>query len=194
MYWASAQVNRFYNPSAGYSMMLGTQAKRPGLQAGLEKGMAGAFGVMTGCDDLHYIGVLSFDDIFSPEQMLADCELRDALARLRHGIPTSDPAGWLEIIREGVERGYVQADTTLDRYRDSYWTSALFDRLSWHSFLQSEGQTARQRARQAVLERLAEYRYLPPPVITEVRRIFERTWKKLGGDPRDPVLSLLENR
>lgn len=193
MYWASAQVNRFYNPSAGYSMMLGTQAKRPGLQAGLEKGIAGAFGVLTGCDDLHYVGVLSFDDIFSPEQMIADCELRDALARLRQGIPASDPASWLEIIREGVEHGYVQADTTLDHYRESYWSSDLFDRLSWHSFQQSQGQTARRRARHVVLERLAAYRYQPPPAIAEVRRIFERAWKKLGGDPRDPVLSLLEN-
>ena len=76
MYWVSAQVTRFYNPAHGYSMMLGTQAKRPGLQAGYEKAMAGAFGVLTGCDDLHYAGVMSFDDIFSPEQMVADNELR----------------------------------------------------------------------------------------------------------------------
>jgi len=49
MCWASAQITRYYEPSAGYSMMLSTQAKRPGPQAGLEKGLAGAFGVMTGC-------------------------------------------------------------------------------------------------------------------------------------------------
>jgi len=68
-------------------MMLSTQAKRPGLQAGYEKALAGTLGVLTGCDDLHYAGVLSFDDIFSPAQLVADCELRDALAQLRLGIP-----------------------------------------------------------------------------------------------------------
>ncbi len=102
MFWARAQLNRFYDPCAGYSMMLSSQAKRPGLQAGMEKGLAGSFGVMTGCDDLHYIGVLSFDDIFSPIQMVADCELRDALEALRGGIPASDPGQWLETIREGM--------------------------------------------------------------------------------------------
>ncbi len=109
-------------------MMLGTQAKRPGLQAGYEKAMAGAFGVLTGCDDLHYVGVMSFDDIFSPEQMVADLELRDALERLRRGMPPEDPDGWLDDIREGVERGYVQADATLDHYKETYWFPRLFDR------------------------------------------------------------------
>ena len=53
----------------------------------MEKGMAGTLGVLTGCDDLHYVGVLSFDDIFSPEADAADLELRDALQQLRRGIP-----------------------------------------------------------------------------------------------------------
>lgn len=193
MYWASAQVNRFYHPNAGYSMMLGTQAKRPGLQAGYEKGMAGALGVMTGCNDLHYIGVLSFDDIFSPEQMLADLELRDALARLRTGIPCDDPSRWMDVIREGLDQGYVQADTTLDRWRESYWAPRLFDRLSWHSFQHSSGKTARQRARAEMLERLSRYGYQPPLAIADVRRIFERAWHTLGGDPHSEVLPLLYN-
>ncbi len=39
MYWASAQVTRFYDSRAGYSMMMGTQAKLPGVQAGYEKAL-----------------------------------------------------------------------------------------------------------------------------------------------------------
>jgi len=194
MYWARAQINRFYDPAAGYSMMIGTQAKRPGLQAGYEKGLAGAFGVMTGCDDLHYVGVLSFDDIFSPEQMVADCELRDALVQLRRGIPPEDPDRWIDEIREGIEKGYVQADSTLNHYRDAYWFSQLFDRLSWHSFQQVQGKTARQRARQEVLSRLSSYHYQPPaPAIQDVRLIFEKAWKQLGGDPQAEHLRLLYN-
>jgi trimethylamine---corrinoid protein Co-methyltransferase len=194
MYWARAQVCRFYEPSAGYSMMLGTQAKRPDLQAGYEKAIAGTLGVLTGCDDLHYIGVLSFDDIFSPEGMLVDLELRDALLQLRRGIPNDDPEQWVDVIREGLEKGYMQAETTLNHYPQSFWFSRLFDRLSWHSFQESRAKTARQRARDEILSRLASYNYHPPQVeIGEVRRIFNEAWRKLGGDPHAEYLPLLYN-
>jgi trimethylamine--corrinoid protein Co-methyltransferase len=194
MYWARGQIDRFYNPQAGYSMMLGTQAKRPGLQAGYEKGVAGTVGALTGCDDLHYVGVLSFDDIFSPEQMVADIELCDLLEHLRRGIPRDDPQQWVAVIREGLERGYMQADTTLDHYREAYWTPRLLDRLSWHTFQQTGGKTARQRSRAELLSRLQAYRYRPPAErIERVRAIFQQAWKHLGGDPRSEVLPLLCN-
>ena len=194
MYWARGQIDRFYDPQAGYSMMLGTQAKRPGLQAGYEKGAAGTVGVLTGCDDLHYIGVLSFDDIFSPEQMVADIELCDLLEHLRRGIPRSDPDCWLENIRAGlVQGGYVQTDATLDGYRQAYWQPHLLDRLSWHSFEQGGGRTARQRCRGELLQRLSAYAYRPPAEIQAVRRIFQEAWKKLGGDAKDPCLKQLLN-
>jgi trimethylamine--corrinoid protein Co-methyltransferase len=193
MYWARAQIDRFYNPLAGYSMMLGTQAKRPGLQAGLEKGMAGTFGALTGCDDLHYIGVLSFDDIFSPEQMVADIELCEALDHLRQGIPRQDPEHWIEIIKEGLEGGYMKADTTLDHYREAYWQPRLLDRLSWHTFQHAGGKTASERCRDEVLARLNSYDYKPPAEIDNVRSIFLTAWHELGGDPKAEVLRLLYN-
>lgn len=194
MYWARGQIDRFYNPHAGYSMMLGTQAKRPGLQAGYEKGVAGTVGMLTGCDDLHYIGVLSFDDIFSPEQMTADLELGDLLGQLRKGIPRDDPQEWIEVIREGMEKGYIQADTTLDNYSEAYWAPRFLDRLSWHTFQQIGGKTARQRCREEILSRLASYHYAPDAErITAVRTVFERAWKKLGGDPGTEILRLLIN-
>jgi trimethylamine--corrinoid protein Co-methyltransferase len=196
MYWASAQITRFYNPDAGYSMMLGTQAKRPGLQAGLEKALAGALGALTGCDDLHYAGVLSFDDIFSPEQMVADCELRDALEQLARGIPEGgdSPDDWLDEIREGIAGGYVQSNTTLDHYRETYWFPKLLDRTTWHTFQAGHTRTARQRAREEILSRLESYRYRPPAQeIQAVRRIFADAWRQLGGDPKADCLASLFN-
>jgi trimethylamine--corrinoid protein Co-methyltransferase len=193
MYWASSQVTRFYDPVAGYSMMMGTQAKLPGVQAGYEKAMAGTFGVLTGCNDLHYVGVMSFDDIFSPVQMALDCELRDMLKQLRAGIAAQDPEEWLADIREGVAGGYVSADVTLDHYRDTYWFPGLFDRASWHTFAAGQGRAAQQRAREALWARLDAYDYRPPPQIDDVRAVFERAWRELGGDPNTPYLPLLRN-
>lgn len=194
MYWARAQVNRYYDPSAGYSMMIGTQAKRPGAQAGYEKGIAGTLGVLTGCDDIHYVGVLSFDDIFSPQGAVADLELRDALLQLRRGIPLDDPQGWVDTIREGLAKGYMQTDATLNNYPQGFWFPRLFDRLSWHSFQEIGAKTAGQRAREEALSRLAGYRYTPPQTgIASVRKLFADAWKKLGGDPQAEYLALLYN-
>jgi len=194
MYWASAQITRYYDPSAGYSMMLSTQAKRPGPQAGLEKGLAGTFGVMTGCNDLHYAGVMSFDDIFSPEQMVLDCELRDALEQLARGIPPQTAAQWVEDIREGIGSGYTAVDTTLDHYHDTYWFPRLLDRTTWHTFQAGRGKPERECVREELRSRLDRYDYRPPqPAIQEVRRIFAEAWKRLGGDPHAQVLPLLYN-
>ena len=194
MYWASAQVTRYYFPDAGYSMMLGTQAKRPGPQAGLEKAMAGTLGILTGCDDLHYAGVLSFDDIFSPEQMILDCELRDALGHLQHGTQANEAEHWLDEIREGIGCGYVQADTTLDAYQDTYWFPTVLDRSSWHSYQSGEAHSAHERAREEILGRLDGYSYRPPQdAIAELRRIFHEAWSRLGGDPQAPHLRWLIN-
>jgi trimethylamine:corrinoid methyltransferase-like protein len=194
MYWARAQINRFYDPGAGYSMMLGTQAKRPGLQAGYEKATAGTLGVMTGCDDLHYAGVLSFDDIFSPVQLVADIELRDSLAQLRRGIPQDDPEQWIEVIREGLGKGYIQTDTTLNHYQDAYWFPKIFDRHSWNTYQEINGKDAEERARADILTRLSTYNYTPPAsAIQDVRKIFSEAWHKLGGDPGADYLRQLVN-
>lgn len=194
MYWARGQIDRFYNPGAGYSMMLGTQAKRPGLQAGMEKAMAGTLGALTGCNDLHYVGVLSFDDIFSPEQMVADIELCDALDHLRRGIARDDPQEWVDIIREGLAGGYVQTDTTLDHYRQAYWNPRVLDRLSWHTFQQTGGKSAGERCREEILSRLNGYDFHPPEdEIRQVRKIFNEAWVKLGGDPQADQLRLMFN-
>ena len=90
--------------------------------------------------------------------------------------------------------GYIQAETTLNDYRKSYWFPRLFDRLSWHSYQQADGKTADQRAREELLSRLAGYSYHPAEAaIQDVRRIFNQAWTRLGGDPKADYLSALYN-
>jgi trimethylamine:corrinoid methyltransferase-like protein len=181
--WMEAQVNRFYNPAALYSMMLGSQAKKPGAQAGLEKGLAGAFGVATGCGALHYAGVLSYDDIFSPSQTVLDCELRDALDHLRRMRLDLSLADWLEAISGGLRRGFVDTELTLTKYREAYWCPRVLDRTTWHELQVHNAKGAEGMAREQALAWLSSYKYQPPAgAIEQVRRIFVEAWKALGGD------------
>jgi hypothetical protein len=137
-----------------------TQAKRPGLQAEYEKGAAGAVGVLTGCDDLHYVGVLSFDEIFSPVQMAPILNWVGCWASYV-GVSRAATRGSVALIREGLEKGYMQADSTLDHNFEAYWTPRLLDRLFLHTFRQVNGKTARQRNRDEMLSRLQAYAYQP---------------------------------
>jgi len=93
-----------------------------------------------------------------------------------------------------VERGYVGTDATLDHYKETYWFPKVLDRDGWHVFQAACGHTARERARDELLARLARYDYRPPqPAIAEVRRLFEDAWRTLGGDPSAPYLRMLYN-
>ena len=193
MRWVGSQIGRFYNPLVEYRGFVTTQAKRPGAQAGAEKAIGGAFGILTGCDGLEYAGALGFDDIFSPEQMVLDREMVDALEHLSRGVPRGDIDAWVDLVRQGATSGYMQTNATLDSYGDTYWLPRVFDRLTWPSFKSREGQYARERATAELRAMLAEYEYRPPAAIEDVRRIFREAWRALGGDPQAECLSLLTN-
>jgi trimethylamine:corrinoid methyltransferase-like protein len=193
MRWVGAQIGRFYNPDIEYHGFITTQAKRPGAQAGAEKAIGGTFAILTGCDGLEYAGALGFDDIFSPEQMVLDREMVDALEHLSHGVPRGDPDAWIDLVRQGAESGYLQTDMTLDTYRDTYWLPQVFDRLTWPSFRSAGGRHARERATEKLRSMLTGYTYQPPAAIEDVRRIFREAWRALGGDTQADYLALLDN-
>ncbi len=87
----------------------------------------------------------------------------------------------------------MQADTTLDHYREVYWLPRLFDRTGWHAFASGEGKSALQRAQEELRARLDAYAYQPPEGIREVRRIFAEAWRALGGDTEAEYLGFLYN-
>jgi trimethylamine:corrinoid methyltransferase-like protein len=116
-----------YQPSRGSSEIY-VMAARPGPQAAAEKASLMTAGALLGTHGFGGAGALSMDDIFSPQQLLLDCEMRDHVQRMVRGLDVEDSGqDWVELVRQGVEHGFTSLDHTLDNYRRLYWYPRLFD-------------------------------------------------------------------
>ena len=192
MQHAAFELARHYDPGASYVHTITTQARHPGLQAGLEKSMGAGYAAALGCRDLQGGGMLGFDDVFSPEQYLADRELRDSLQALVRPEPAVPEESWLALVIEGVAPageilgarggaapGFVPADTTLDHWGEVYHTPRLLDRSTMYG---ARGPTAEAAVRDEAVSLLEMPSWTPPePAIGRVREIFGAAWQELAG-------------
>jgi len=186
---AEMRINQHYNVYRWLPRFdLLTMAKDPGLQAGLEKGAAAGLAIALGIRNFNGVGLLSFDDIFSPEQMVADIELREYLQRFRSGLPSEKSGNWLTEIKEGIAHGYFNTDTSLDHYQEIYTFPKIFDRTSYYTFIESPVTDARKKVRQEAIDKLRQYEYNPPEdTIRKVRYAFKKAWENLGGNSEAPI-------
>ena len=77
-------------------------APRPGPQAAAEKASIMTAGALLGSRHFSGAGALSMDDIFSPQQLLLDREVRDHVQRLVQGLDVGDSGqDWVELVHKG---------------------------------------------------------------------------------------------
>ena len=134
-------------------------AKRPDGQAAAEKAAIMALGAALGARHFSCAGTLSLDEIFSPVQLLLDCEIRDWTARMVQGVTlgAGDVDDWLGEIRQGVQHGFMALDSTLDHYKEHTWYPQRFERRAIGPW-QSEGQPhLSDRLRDEVRRRIAHH-------------------------------------
>jgi trimethylamine:corrinoid methyltransferase-like protein len=187
--WASEELNAFCRGREpgipwGWGSMY-TEAKTPGVQAAAEK-MAGAMVyALLGARDLDGGGELK--NIFSPEQLVIDCEIRDYVARLTAGVNGDcDPETCFAEIAAGIGHGFMGVDSTLDSYRDVYWFPRLFERRPVAAWIEAKGPDLRARAKSIAREFIAKYDYaLADDISKEVNRIYADATKHLAVWPDD---------
>ncbi len=173
---------RGHEPGRGGCSLL-TMAKRPGAQAMLEKAAVAAYALSSGCTDLGAAGSLSADEVFSPVQLVLDCELRDWLTRVARGVRHAEDtaANAFELIREGLEaKRYAATDATLDHYRQLYWFPRHLRRQMLGAWRKTGCPTAAESARTEVLERLERATWvLPEPQFSQLEDIYDEACQKL---------------
>ncbi len=187
----SAQVNAFFHghgwrPACG-DLHIG--ACVPGVQAAVEKTAVFSAGAMLGTRHFTGAGVLGTDEIFSPEQLLYDLEIRGHFARVNAGWEAGcDPERALAEVREALEsRSFAALDSTAALHRQAYWSPEFFFRgaqAHWHA-------AGTKDLRSAIRERLralrAAPRYQPPPDrIRALDRIFAEAQAALGTNYSPP--------
>jgi trimethylamine--corrinoid protein Co-methyltransferase len=186
-----ADFNRFYGWEGGRAPgNIHVMSKLPDAQSAAEKAAIMAVGAFLGARHFSCAGTLSLDEIFSPEQLLLDCEIRDWVQRAIQGIWLGEEAvdDWLAEIRTGVARGFMGLDSTLDFYRPHVSTSP---RLTWYprrfergaigSWLSAGEPRLSQRLRDEVRRRIAAHEFeLDADRRREIERIYQAACKAVS--------------
>jgi trimethylamine---corrinoid protein Co-methyltransferase len=142
-------------PSAG--TIFGSGAKRSNWQAGAQGGISTAKSVFAPGDLMSGAGGLYASNVFSPAQLLMDCELFGAVTRWAEGYALDDERIGLDVVDQvGPADHYLGEQHTLDHMRE-LWRSAYMDRSSWEEW-QSAGEPDPQEVAFAEARRiLAEH-------------------------------------
>jgi len=153
-----------------------TQAKLPGAQAAAEKMSGLLLGALQGARVFGGLGWLSLDEVFSAEQVVLDCEVRDHVQRLIAGLDGScNPEACVAEAAAGVADTFFGLDSTVAQYRDFYWWPRLFFRGMRAEWEQAGRPEARARAKAFVREQMQKYDFEPE---SEVRRVAEEIWAR----------------
>lgn len=146
---ASAQMARVYGVPSSIGTFA-TGAKRADWQAGLENGLSGLASCLAGADLLCGAGLLFGARVFSPEEMVMDCEIFSLLRHLVTPAAMEIDDAIFDVI-EGVGPGghYLGAPHTLAKMRQQ-WMPRLFDRAAWEEW----EVTGRSGPTQAAAERV----------------------------------------
>ncbi len=126
----SVALGIYYGGGLYGSRSFRTMAKGVDVQAQVEKSSSATVGVLTGPGTFVHSGELSIDELFSPVQLVLDCEIARYLTRLAKGLELNEDQ--IELSLQAMERcvakGHFLADETTRRdHRRIFWSPSLFD-------------------------------------------------------------------
>jgi trimethylamine--corrinoid protein Co-methyltransferase len=150
-------------------------SKLPDAQSAAEKASIMALGAFLGARHFSCAGTLSLDEIFSPEQLLIDCEVRDWAQRAIQGVWMGEEAvdDWLAEVRAGLQGGYMALDSTLDHYLEHTWYPRRFERGAIGPWMVDGQPHLSDRLRAEVRRRIAGHDFeLDADRRREVERIY----------------------
>ena len=175
------RVRQFFELSTTSAELLLVTSKVPDQQAAMEK-MAGCLlGRLFDFPYLEGAGGLWLDEIFSPQQLMIDVEIKHYVEGIRADFGAA-PQDIVAVMEEGVRAGgFLAADLSLDRFREFVWESQLFD-LRPRSAWEGTPQSLLAKAGHIAEEKIAAYDY----ELTGDRRraldeIIARAGREFGG-------------
>jgi trimethylamine:corrinoid methyltransferase-like protein len=130
------RVREFYHLPCAYSETMMTDAKCPDQQAAAEKAVLSACAAMAGFRAFESAGSLFIDEIFSPQQLLVDIEIKDYIQHALSGARRERSIDEIqELVSEGLDgNGFLGAPNTVDNWRSFYWRPSLYlqtSRSNW---------------------------------------------------------------
>jgi trimethylamine--corrinoid protein Co-methyltransferase len=150
------QMAQWYGVAGGSHTGL-TDAKEPSFQAGAQKALSAIAGLQSCGASGMDAGMLSVDEVCSPEQLIYDNELAGAIRRTIQPIDLSAEAlAVAEIAEVGPGGTFIGTDLTARRFRQEVWEPSLWSRESTKAWQEAGAVSDRERAKRLVKEILAQ--------------------------------------
>lgn len=122
-----ARIHAYYGIHSPYTECMLTSAKEPGIQAAAEKTAHSLVAAMAGRTRLEGGGMLGIDEIFCPEQLMIDLEIKRYIEKFMAGV-SAGPGDIVGLVNEGLqENTFLTAPATVEQFRTFSWLPGLFD-------------------------------------------------------------------
>ncbi len=175
---AAVQLSKLYNLPIYASGGL-TEAKRPDIQAGFEKGFSNLLVAMSGGDCIHLAaGMLDSASSISYEQFVIDNEIIGTVHRILAGIKVNeDTMGLSAIEKVGPGGNFVLEDHTIEHMTEEFFYPRLSVRSSFDIWEDRGRPDMLSRAKELVDRILEEDRegLLGHDLISEIKKAFPRS-------------------
>jgi len=176
------QLNARYGiPVLAKSLL--TASKQPDAHAGAEKCAHTLAASLAGARMFTNAGLLSVDEIYSPEQTVIDYEIVQYCRAVCRGYEFSDETLAVPAIEQvGIGGTFLDHDTTLDNYRTAFHEPELFDHRMLQTWQNDGAETIRERAREIARKRIAAHDFaLPGDIQRDLDAIYERAKRRYAG-------------
>jgi len=178
---ASAQLARYYNLP---SLICGgcSDSKLPDVQAGFERAMTLTTSILTGADIITGLGGLNSANTMSPELLVIDNEIIDAILRIARGFEVNDDTLAVDVIRKVGPGGHFLAQRhTLEHYRIETWIPEISDKRDFETWVKMGSKPMDEVAKEKVRQILAAHKPEPIPedVELEICEIVKRAEAEL---------------
>ena len=168
-------LNRFYSiPLVG--LTLHGAGKGVDFQQGFEKAVHTFVAALLGVRAFRNAGYLALDMVYSPEQLVCDCEMVRFLQQLvEHRRFDVERIMVDEIGKVEPGGSFIADELTLARFREEYRDPGFFDRSPVNHWLSHGSMTIEERAHEMVEQRIKDHEFeLADGQQSKIDRIYDR--------------------
>ncbi|NPV08553.1 MAG: hypothetical protein HPY83_11415 [Anaerolineae bacterium] len=177
------EMAAFYGRENGATRSIRSMSKRPDFQAALERAGSAVAGVLMGSRAFFGAGMLSVDEVWSPEMLVMDREIADYAERFARGIELGPEALDPAVAEEGALAGsFMGLDSTLQHFRQAYWLPKLSERRMLNGWLAAGAPDLRHRAREEMRRLLDACEFeLPAEQARALRHLYREAAQQIVG-------------
>jgi trimethylamine:corrinoid methyltransferase-like protein len=153
------EVTDFYGGLDSPNPYIFSSSKLPSQQSSAEKAATALYKALAGVRNFT-VGGATASGVFSPEQLVIDCEIIGYVNRMMQGFEIGDPLEEMDIISEGIEREYyLDTISTATRHRSTYWRPRLFEHSTFRHWQENQPPDLKTRTKNIAREMIQKHDY-----------------------------------